>query len=674
MPFSPTDFRRLVALACACSALLVLVWVAPLTAQTPAAIFVPVALAPLQRDTPIELTALTLDADIREAQGRTIISGTTTFKLHNTDRLNDLQAVVGFPTWAGDPFAFDPARLEAFSVSVDGVRVRTLTPARAELKIGATTRTVDWYTFTLSLDADEKKTVRYDFRQDLGEAALPRFTYGLLPAANWKGNIGSARLTINFPGVTILEQIVAYDPPDPEFDGQSITWRHISKLPAANPTLTFVRLPLWNELLTKRRDAQTNPNHANARLALGNLLRQLAQFDSPRRASFYSQATAELEIAVRLDPNNRAARQALANLYEARAGPATGPRDPAYLQLAIAQWEVLSNDATARKQLAEDYFYLGLDAQTRRAFAEAAAYYDKASALAPTGAGPLLTTERLAAQRRALNLAWASDLLAQNDASAALAQARAALGETFAATFTPPAFVVTRVQVNTTTTTRTLIFTLTPLLRDEMQNDVSGVVSAWRAAGAAVELGEEGAHSVLLLTLPHTTPLRLRDQMLTLAQTLPARAEWSLVRAALSPADIDWAETDEPLTHVTRYREEVDFSGACRAFTAQLEPLTQQLKTTETAAANDAEAQLKRAWWQFAQRGWQAALANGRATYRAGAQDARVEPCAAVTLAWSASAWRPERVALILVVIQVVGIAVLVVRWKTRRQGEGPTR
>jgi len=666
MRFSPSDFRRLVGVTFLVNLLIVITLTLPTHAQTPTPIFVPIALAPLQRDTPIELTALTLDADISEVQGRTILSGTTTFKLHNTDRLNDLQTAIGLPTWAGDPFAFDPARLEPFSVSIDGVRVRTLTPARADLKIGTATRTVDWYTFTLTIEADDKKTVRYDFRQDLGDGALPRFTYGLLPAANWKGNIGSARLTLNFPGFTALEQIVAYDPPDPEFDGRSITWRHISKLPTANPTLTFLRPSLWNDLLTKRREAQTNPNNATARLALGNLLRQLAQLDSPRRESFFSQATAELESAVRLEPTNRAARQALATLYEARAGPASGPRNPAYVQLAIAQWEALSSDASARKQLAEDYFYLGLDAQTRRAFADAATYYDKASALAPIGAGPLFTPERMTAQRRALNLAWASALLEQNDTSAALVPARAALGAKLGETFTPPMFLVTRAQITTAAATRTMIFTLTPLLRDETQNELSGVVATWRAAGADATLATDGTNTLLALTLQHQTPLQLRDQMRALAQLLPDRAEWALVRAALLPPDIDWAESDELLTHVTHYREAVDLSPACRAFTAQLEPLAQNVQALESAAAGDDEAQLKRALLRAAQRGWQSALANGRATYRAGAAEERVEPCAAKTLAWSSSAWRPERVAVAVGIIELLGAGILIVRWRQR--------
>lgn len=667
MLFTPAHFRYLLVWALGFCLALLSVVTPSIYAQAPAPILVPIALTPLQRDTPIALTALTLDADILEVQGRTMISGTSTFKLHNTDRLNDWQGVVGFPTWAGDPYAFDPARLEAFSVSVDGVKVKTLTLARADLKIGTSTRTVDWYTFTLALEGDEKKIVRYDFRQDVGESALARFTYGLLPAANWKGNIGSARLTLNFPDFTTLEQIIAYDPPDPEFDGKSWTWRHISKLPTANPTLTFLRPSVWNDWQVKRRDVQTNPNNASAHLALGNLLRQLAQFDSPRRESLYGQATAELETAVRLDPNHRAARQALAALYEARAGDANGPRHPAYVQLAIAQWEKLADDANARKQLAEDYFYLGLEAQTRRAFADAAAYYDKASALAPNGASPLFTPERLAAQRRRLNLAWANALLEQNDWDTALSKARDALGEAFLATFTSPAFHIPSAHVTTATAVRIMRFTVTPLGLAETHNELSGVIAAWRSLGTDAHLASDGANFILTLNVPYRTPLELRDTMRALATQLPARVEWALVRAVLSPNDIDWQENDEWLTHTTHYREVVDLSAACRTFTGQLEALAQNLKTLENLAPDNEEAQLKRALLQYSQRRWQAILASGHVIYGAGTQKARVEPCTAKTLTWSSSAWRPLRVAIVVGIIELVGIIVLLVRWRGRR-------
>lgn len=641
-----------------------------LLADAPPPSFVPVALTPLQRDTSIELVALTLDADISELNGHTIISGYSTFKLHNTDQLSDTLAAVGFPTWAGDPFAFDPGRLGTFAVSIDGAKVRSLTPAHTDLKIGSTIRAVDWYTFTVALAADEKKTVRYDFQQDLGDSTMPRFAYGILPAIDWKGSIGSARLTLNFPQPTTLEQIVAYDPPNPDFNGQSITWRMTNKEPIANPSLTFLRPSIWDDLNNKRRAAQQNPNDANVRAALGNLLRQFAQIDSPRRDSFSMQAIAELETAVRIDPNNRAARQALGSMYESRAGPANGPRNAAYVALAVAQWEPLAaSDGNARKQLAEDYFYLGLDAQTRRDFANAANYFDKASALAPNGAGPLFTAERMNAQKKSLDLAWARALIDQNDAANAAPKARVALGDKFMATFTPPLFYVSKTQVTTSAQSRAMLFTLAPYLSSgDMLNVVSGVAASLRDAGADASLVADGSDMALSINIAFIDRHELTTKLAALANVLPNSADWSLVRAVLSPDNLVWNETDELFTHTTQYREDIHLSSACDAFNAQIDSMANNLSPLAPASPTDDAAQLSRAMLQFAQKGWQNALSAGRVTYRAGSNESRVDTCAAQTLAWSSSSWRVERVAVVVILIELIGAGVLVWRWRKARR------
>jgi len=641
-----------------------------LPAQTPTPIFVPIALAPTQSNTPVELVALTLDAEITENAGRTLISGNATFKLHNTERLNDLQVSVGFPTWAGDPYGFDPTRLNTFIVTIDGARVRTLTPARADLKIGTAIRSVDWYTFTLPLEGDEKKTVRYDFVQDLGDALMPRFVFGMFPAVNWKGAIGSARITLKFPNPTTLEQIIAYDPPNPAFDGQSLTWRFTTKEPPANPSLTFLRPAVWDDLNAKRRAAQQNPNDANARAALGNLLRQLAALDSPRRDNFAMQAIAELETAVRLDPNNRTARQALGAVYEMRAGPATGPRNIAYVQLAIAQWEALSNDANARKQLAEDYFYLGLDAQTRREFEMASNYFDQALARAPNGAGPLFTLERMNTQRRALNVAWARALIERGEATAAITKARAVVGDSFIAQFTPPSFYVTRAQVTTTPQMRSLSFTLAAYgSPDELLNTTSGIVAALRnATEVDANLVAQGTHVSIQINVPFENRGHLSAKLNALAQVIPNRAEWALVRAVLAPSQFEWSETDEWFARSIRYREEIDLTGTCNTFNAQLEAIHQNLTPLANASPNDEEAQLKRALLQYAQRGWQNALSFAQVTFRAGEEETRVDACAAKKIAWSSSTWKIERVAILVLVIEVLGVGMLVARWRGRKR------
>ncbi len=641
---------------------------AAIPAQADSPVYIPVALAPVQRDTPVELVALTLDAEISENNGRTVVSGNSTFKVHNTDRLNDLQAPVGFPAWAGDPYAFDPARLDAFSVSVDGKKV-TLNASRADLKVGSVIRAVDWYTFTLTIGGDEKKTVRFDFQQDLGETGLPRFVYGMATAAGWKGSVGSTRLSLRFPENTSPDQIAAVDPTNTSFDGANLAWSFLTHEPTVNPALTFLRPSLWNELVNRRRGVLQNPNDATARAALGSLLRQLTLLDSPRRDNYAAQAIAELEFATRLDPAQRAARQSLASLYESRAGPATGPRQAAYVQLAIAQWETLaSTDAAARKQLAEDYFYLGLDAQTRNAYADAAKYFDQAVSSMPNGSGPLYTPERLAAQRRALYLAWARDLIARDDYASAASQAQLALGEAFMASLKAPPFFVTRTDVTMAASARSIVLRLVPfaIAENELKESLEELAESLRRVGAEASVGAENGDLTLTIDIPFKSQAELSVSLLRLGETIPDRSEWALVHALMSPVDLTWSASTEWWNNSMQYEEEFDLSPACATFEAELQAIRQAAKPLESASVDDVEAQLKRELYLYAQSGWQRALAQGRVTARAGAHTATVPACSTQVVAFSTLPIRVELIAVCAAGFWILGMLVLFAWWRMR--------
>jgi hypothetical protein len=197
-----------------------------------------------------------------------------------------------------------------------------------------------------------------------------------------------------------------------------------------------------------------------------------------------------------------------------------------------------------------------------------------------------------------------------------------------------------------------------------MQNALSGVAAPLRAAGADVSFDD----SSLRITVVFSDRAALINQLGGLTHALPASAEWSLVRAVFSPAAIEWADADEALTHVTRYSEAVDLSAACGMFTAQIDAGSKNLAPLDNAAANDDEAQLKRALLSYAQRGWQTALAQGGVIYQVGSNETRVEPCAARAVAIASSTFLPVRVALIVAVVELVGIGILVVRWRGRKK------
>lgn len=599
----------------------------PITsAQAPAITYIPVALAPVQRDSPVELVALTLDAQIKEINGHSIITATSTFKLHNTDRLTDLQVPMGFPTWAGDPFGFDPNRLDGFSVTVDGKKI-ALQPARSELKIGNMVRTVDWYTFTLPILGDEKRIVQMDFQQDLGDNSMPTIHYGLVTANGWKNNVGSARLTIAFPSATTLEQIIATDPPNSSFDGNSVTWLFQNNEPLTNPYLALIKPSIWSNLLARRRAARQNPNDSDAHTALGSLYLSLSQYDTPKRDSLSAQGIAELESSIRADPNNYSARQLLAALYEARAGPAIGPRNSAYVQLAVENWQVLAtNDGNARRQLAEDYFSLGIDAQTRGAYADAQNYFDRAALTFPGGAGPLFTLDRESTQKHTLNLSWMRSALNQEDTALAMSRARVQFGDGFVDSFQVPTFFVTHSSVTTGEDRRKLEFTLARFgaPSNEWQNQLNRIVTSAQAVG--IESSLDDRNSTVIFTIPFEDVAQLESRQTALADALGDLTEWALVRSILSPMEFDWSVSKQNFEESTRYQEYVDLGSACSRLNAQVQSISQSLAALGNAA--DEDSSVKRALLQNAQRGWQSGVDQANVTYRVGLREFPIEPCA----------------------------------------------
>ena len=129
--------------------------------------------------------------------------------------------------------------------------------------------------------------------------------------------------------------------------------------------------------------------------------------------------------------------------------------------------------------------------------------------------------------------------------------------------------------------------------------------------------------------------------------------------------DDHWQEGNEIIWHVTRYRENVDLSTACRAITPQIDAIVAPLTSLDSASSSDSEAQLKRALFKYAQTGWQNAFAKGRVSYQLGGNQVRVEACATRSVALSTSGFLPLQLGLIVAAIEILGISVLVaLRWR----------
>ncbi|MBI4673721.1 MAG: hypothetical protein HY741_18890 [Chloroflexi bacterium] len=591
----------------------------PLHAQTPAPNIL-VTLAPLDRKTPVELSALTVDADILESAGRTFANGALTWKVHNTDTLNDATILVGFPSQASASATFDPTQFSAFRMLVDNKPV-VLAPGTADIVYGDAARTVNWYTFELTLKPDEKKELVAEFSQDLGDDLFPRFTYGMLVGNRWKNAVGSARITVNFPVETTGEQFITLDPSVPAFDGKKMTWLWQNLNPEADPGVTFIRPSLWQTLLEKRAAAAQKPDDANARLELGRVYQTLASQASPRRDNFLAQAVAELETAARLAPDNADATlvttsKTLALLYEQRAGAATGPRDVNYISLAMAQWQKLigtAADADARKQLAEDSFYLALDAHTRGEYEREQKLLDDARNFSPDGAGPLYTRERLENQIKQMHLAAARADIRAGAISNALRRVRAVYGDSFQPATNMPAnaLALNHARVKTTGNQREIVLQLLPYpapsdaIREETTQVVT-MLNQTRAGQARLDADANGY--TLTITIPFSGDADLRNRLVKLAAALPARSDWALVRAALVPAVLEFSTGADPFAQRVHYLEKVDLGNGQAAIQNTLNEMSATIGELSRASADDQEAQLKLALLNHAQQWWFNAL------------------------------------------------------------------
>lgn len=585
-----------------------------LAAQAPAP-NIPVTLAPLDRKTPVELSALTVDANLAEADGHTVASGTMSWKVHNTDAANDVTIVVGFPAQASASATFDPTQFSGFRVLLDNKPV-VLAPGTADIVYGDTARDVNWYTFELTLKPDEKKEIVADFVQDLGTDLFPRFTYGMLVGNRWKNAVGSARITVNFPEETTGEQFITLDPDVPHFDGKQVTWLWQNLNPEADPGITLIRPSLWQTLNEKRATAAASPDDANAHLDLGRVYQTLASQPSPRRDNFLAQAVAELETAARLAPGNPGAVETLAQLYEQRAGAATGPRDTNYIALAMSQWQNLvgtSADANARKQLAEDTFYLALDAHTRGEYVRELKLLDDARNFSPDGAGPLYTPERLNNQVKLARLAAARADINAGAISNAIAHVRAVYGESFQPATNMPAdaLALNHARIKTTSQQREIVLQLVPYPSpsEVAQNAAGQVVAALNQTNAGqARLDADANGYTLTLTIPFANENDLRNRLVQLASALPARSDWALVRAVLLPASLEFSTGDDPFAQRVHYLEKIDLGGGQTAIQNTLNEMSAQIGELSAKSPDDQEAQLKLALLNHAQQWWFNAL------------------------------------------------------------------
>ncbi|MHB1319313.1 MAG: tetratricopeptide repeat protein, partial [Anaerolineae bacterium] len=357
-------------------------------AQTPAA--TAVALVPTAPVGFVELSAVTVDADLSCVDGACSTAVAVVYSLINKDRLKSAELALGLER----------------SGSADTV-------AEVGFDRSADSSGTDTWTLRLEPSGGARATLRYviplDGRQLLFWAWDPS------SLAEW-GSPGSVRLTMNLPEALPDDAFLLREPAGYTYSGRTLTWSYEGPSPPDLHRLWVISPGTWNQ--------QKDLSDQGASTELVSLLLEVRAEAVERRAPLpdpYSRAVGILLVALQTDPTPEAFLQ-LADLYLARSAEQS---DLNYrllaadtLQSAVDQGHA---DSAVRQRLADVYRSLAEIARQSGDAAQALRYLQLASE--QTGSAG----EVDAATREELTLGWAVEMAAQGHTSDALVEAGDAL-------------------------------------------------------------------------------------------------------------------------------------------------------------------------------------------------------------------------------------------------------
>ncbi|MCZ7571145.1 MAG: hypothetical protein M5U01_21575 [Ardenticatenaceae bacterium] len=561
--------------------------------------------APLNNAGTVLMVSQTVDAALREgADGALYADVRARTKLHNTSKSANARPFFGWPFWSGDDLRFDPSALPGFAVTRDEQPI-TLTQQIFPATFGGQTRNdTPWLVTEQSIGRDEQVAFDSSWRQALAPPGSPlvTFRYGLLPAGNWAAPIGSARITIQLPGLTSQEQIVSATPISPTFSGTAVEWLLVEEEPGSNMSVTLIAPELWRDLESARATVAAEPATVEARLHLADLYQRLADAGV---AVYDGEAEAALLAAREAAPDNPEPHWRLAERYQRRVGPQDSP-DLGALELTIDELDAalaagLSGD---REQGARAFVVAGArhlaDVWLAQGDSRAAlAYLDRAARWAEGS-----VAEEIAARRRDAVAQTVLDVLDRQGLDAALAfaaeeglpvhdEARPSLagldlqiwtgpeGRRLAATFTGDQLAVAALGAD---------------LQARLRR-VSGVEVTWQPGPSGGTLDLRWGSGQSAATWAETGA--------ALARALPDTAPLDLLRAALSPDSITYEiTTASGLTQRFEYQEQIALTS----------------RAADVAAAVRAQADRATDPWERAlldryASDWQAFIASQSTTY-----------------------------------------------------------
>lgn len=513
------------------------------------------------------IATIAVDAAAPGAESVTMTAG---YDLRNDSKTDLTQPVRIAPIPAG-----------AVSATLDGVPL-TLTPT------GEQTLSAE-----VSIPAGEQVTLSLNYQVSLPDAPLGLVQYPLEALAGWASAV-SVRVDL-LPGPAVppeswLHSAPAgweYAPPTVTED-TGLQWLADGELPG-DIEFEFVHPIAWGRLQEAQAAAVTLGT-IDAQATLGGQYARLAAdaaaLGRPAvQERFFAQAVAAYSAgliqgqAAGVAPAALAPlHAALAELYRGRIVGADGAQNGIYAELMAAEagaaLQGMMVDDPRRREL-EQWQTDGLrmvlaDTRRRGDVAAALALLDRL-AQAPAGAGG---SDFLAQERQALVVQQALQLLAQGDRPAALALAGDVLNDP---ALQPPAdrrSLFARWSISATVSPANLevVASAWPAedRADEARAALTQVVEAWRTGAETRRISAR---------LDGENPLRLELRLpagttgVSLAQTLPQRADWVLLRALLNQLGPEIRAETQGFWERLHVRQPIDLRSAGAQWTAMADDL-----------------------------------------------------------------------------------------------------
>ncbi|MBX3014225.1 MAG: hypothetical protein KF832_22070 [Caldilineaceae bacterium] len=506
--------------------------------------FVPLLITPLAA-TSAQLQMHTADFQVDESDGRLTVAVDAQYRLKNPQISEAVTVALRIAPMTTAAAALIP--IEGLTLLADGQPL-ALSPGDGGI-----------YTAQVQIGADARTDLRLSYWVDLQSQRLPLIEYVVVGLQRWSG-APSLRITMTTPTTIPQASWLRIGPAGWHFGAENADrlgakWFYDGQQPDAPFALQFVQPNLWAQISQLTLQVQMSTNVADF-LQLGDLYQQLVMAAAAEsapgviRERFYAQALATYttgieRLATTATPSELATLYAgLATLY--RTQIAEGGESIYALPLAAATQAALDRlpaDDLRRQELtqwlADGLQILLAEAQQRQDWQSALQLSDQLAALPAN----VVDSISLAKTKRLLLVQQALQLLAEDNRPAAVALAGDDLRDS---TLSAPASadsLFSRWEITLTITPQQQQLLVVGKPVAERVADATAafatLVESWQAFSdysvtvipSVAEMPGNPPNSELSLQLSVTAPPSARWS--ELANPLPPRADWALLRALL---------------------------------------------------------------------------------------------------------------------------------------------